>query len=1461
MALNVGELYASFGIDSKGLDGQISGIQKQCESIASGLTKSGAIMTAAVTAPIVKVGKEIFKAGTEFEAQMSKVQAIAGLDSDVEKDAQAINELTQAALEMGSTTQFTATEAGEALEYMAMAGWKTDSMLAGLKPIMDLAAASGESLGKTSDIVTDAMTAFGYTLENCGGDTDAFNEQVTHFSDVLAAAATNANTNVSMMGESFKYVAPLAGTLGYSVDDMAIALGLMANNGIKASQAGTSMRNILQHLIDPTESQEGAMKALGLSLYDSNGKAKDFYEVMGDMRKAAKESGVDMQEVRKQVDKLDEELEKGTITEAEYDKQVQALCEGSEDFLFYVTNLAGARGLSGMLSIMNASDEEFEKMTEAITHCDGATAKMAKTMLDNTKGKITLFKSALEGLEITLWTRIAPAFDKVVETATGWVDSFRKLSPETQTAALKLAGLAAAAGPTMLIMGRIVSAVTKLGPALMALFSPLGIVAGGLAMMAIAAVDADNDIGKMLEEIGTNAATTLSSFDSTIEQTFSDISSRMPALAASLSIFFGTLLPAAINTASTALLGIINTLSENSDEILGVGLSIINGVVEGLSTNLPKLIPAGFKLVAKLGQSIIQAIPVITLGAARIVEAIIKGIGETDFTSCASSILTGINTAITEAATTADGIADTIVGLINTYFTADKIISGLTNATNIANGFFTAITNAFTTIGETGVNIVDKIVNAIIGVINGMSGTEFSGKLGTLATSIINGIVNSLVSLGTAGSDILSSIIDGIATILGKITDGDFSTNMGSVAEAVMTAIGNGIGTIDLASGEIKSNLITSIGGLLGKLTSTDFLSGFTSVASTLIEGLGKAIGGAFRSSGEIIKGIATALSTGLSNGNIGGMLGNLNSLGTAVVGAIAEAIRGAAGSAASIISAVGELLQAALNRGDDDTSILGDLTTLGTSIIDAIVSALGEVAQEAGPILVALSNAISGINWTDVGADLGGFVTALIENLVTAVQSQSFADVVGAIGTAIGSLAGSLTNAAASLVQGLVSAMLNPELWAGLITGIGTILKTTLETARQAIDAWQEAAGLKKTVTQVDSEGRVDINTYLNGYEGGQFAKYLHDKGILSWIGLNDNEEVEFGVTIAPEFEYLFNGEGTEEWLQIVENYRAKVEGREPETITIEQPVDIQPTATGGEESVDVVQQFTDTVNEQLEELGLSTDQNVDLTTSANVTANVENVEVGNDTSIQAEAQTAVDTALAAINLTADVTVATSVTVEISDSDAESVGETLGQGLGDGMAGGISSKSGAVASAAGGLVRVAGSALRSSYTSYSSGVNFGQGFVDGINSKLESVRSAARALASAANNAVSNVTQESSPSRVMIRSGEYFGEGFVIGIHDKVRAVKREASAMATAATNALSLNSPFGIFSDANKQAAIARRNAIDYRRLALAMAAGPTPVLELDGVTVAEVNATNTAKAQNGRTKAIAVRYGSK
>lgn len=289
----------------------------------------------------------------DFEAAMSQVQAISGsTQSDLTR-------LTAKAKEMGATTKFTAAESAEAFNYMAMAGWNAEQMMGGIEGILNLAAASGEDLGTTSDIVTDALTAFGLKASDA-----------THFSDVLAQASSSANTDVGMMGETFKYVASMAGSLSYSIEDVALMTGLMANSGIKSTQAGTSLNSVLTRLATNSSGAADAIAALGVNFYDSAGNARPLGTVMGELREATK--GMNQEQ-------------KSNLA----------------------NTVAGMEAQKGLLAILNASEDDYNKLADAISNADGASKRMSDTMMDNLSGDITLFQSAVDGLKISLGERMS----------------------------------------------------------------------------------------------------------------------------------------------------------------------------------------------------------------------------------------------------------------------------------------------------------------------------------------------------------------------------------------------------------------------------------------------------------------------------------------------------------------------------------------------------------------------------------------------------------------------------------------------------------------------------------------------------------------------------------------------------------------------------------------------------------------------------------------------------------------------------------------------------------------------------------------------------------------------------------------------------------------------------------------------------------------------------------------------
>lgn len=348
-------------------DGAKKSWEESNQSTESATSKMAGLMkksAAVIGVASVAAAKKTIDVGKSFEAGMSEVQAISGASGkDLEK-------LSAKAKQMGATTKFSATESATALKYMAMAGWKTNQMVSGLSGVMNLAAASGEDLGTVSDIVTDSMTAFGLKAKDSG-----------HFADVLAKASSSSNTNVAMMGETFKYVAPLAGSMKYSIEDTATAIGLMANAGIKGSQAGTSLRSIITRLVKPPKDAATALNALGISTTKADGSMKPLRETMAELRE--KFSG---------------------LTESQKAS--------------YASSIAGQEAMSGLLAIVNASDSDFNKLQKAIDNSSGAAKKQADVMNNNLQGALYDLGSVAESVGIGIYEDIKTPLTKAVGVGT-----------------------------------------------------------------------------------------------------------------------------------------------------------------------------------------------------------------------------------------------------------------------------------------------------------------------------------------------------------------------------------------------------------------------------------------------------------------------------------------------------------------------------------------------------------------------------------------------------------------------------------------------------------------------------------------------------------------------------------------------------------------------------------------------------------------------------------------------------------------------------------------------------------------------------------------------------------------------------------------------------------------------------------------------------------------------------------
>lgn len=352
------------------------------------------------------LAKSVIETGMAFDTSMSRVQAVSGATAD-EMDA-----LEQKADALAASTKFNGQQIADAFSYMGMAGWKAQDMLGGIDGVLNLAAAGGSELATTSDIVTDSLTAFGQSANEAG-----------RLADVMAAAMANSNTNIEMMGETFKYAAPLAGAMGYSMEDVAIATGLMANSGIKATQAGTSLRSVFTRLsTEPKEAAE-AMHALGVSLDDGHGNMKSLMEVMQELRGSFGTLKISQAELERELNRLDSALESGEMAEEEFAEAQAALMErayGAEGAMKaqYASMLAGKNGLSGFLAIVNSSDKDFNDLTDAIYNSKDAAAEMAATMLDNLEGDLTLLDSAFYDFKKVLYEAVESPLRNLVQMVT-----------------------------------------------------------------------------------------------------------------------------------------------------------------------------------------------------------------------------------------------------------------------------------------------------------------------------------------------------------------------------------------------------------------------------------------------------------------------------------------------------------------------------------------------------------------------------------------------------------------------------------------------------------------------------------------------------------------------------------------------------------------------------------------------------------------------------------------------------------------------------------------------------------------------------------------------------------------------------------------------------------------------------------------------------------------------------------
>lgn len=678
-------------------------IGSNLQSAGKSITSAGKTLTTHVTVPIVGLGTAAVKTTSDFESAMSKVSAISGATGS---DLDALNQKAQ---EMGAKTKFSATESAEAFTYMAMAGWKTEDMLQGIDGIMALAAADGLDLATTSDIVTDALTAFGLSADDSG-----------HFADVLAAAASNANTNVSLLGESFKYAAPVAGALGYSAEDTAIALGLMANAGIKGSQGGTALRSSLSRLIKPTDDAAALMEQYGLSMTNADGSMKSLGEVMEMLR-----------------------TKMGGLSEAE---QAQA-----------AATLFGQEAMSGMLAVINASDSDYEKLTSAIYGADGAAQQMADTMLDNLSGQLTLLKSALEGLAIQFGEILMPYIKQFVQWLQNLVQKLQEMTPEQKEQIVKWAAFAAAIGPVLLAVGKLVTGIGNVISVFGKLKTAIPAVKGALVAVKGAIAGISAPVVAVVAVIGTLVAAF-----ATLWKTNEEFRNKITAIWNQIKGTFDKLCQ-----------GIVDRLNKFGFDFENIG-EVLKAIWEGFCNFLAPIFEGVFQNITNTFDTIVNVI----LGILDFFIAIFTGDWEGAWDAIKGifeSIWNGIVAWFQNIGNTLFGILDVICGWFgttwdNTWNSIKQFFVDIWNSivsffTNIIDTIKTSVSNFVTTIinffAQLPTNIANFITNAWNSVVTWA--TNMVNKAREMGQNFLNAVVEFFTDLPYKIGHFIGSALTNVA--------------------------------------------------------------------------------------------------------------------------------------------------------------------------------------------------------------------------------------------------------------------------------------------------------------------------------------------------------------------------------------------------------------------------------------------------------------------------------------------------------------------------------------------------------------------------------------------------------------------------------------------------------------------------------------------------------------------------
>lgn len=695
------------------------------KSVGDKVTGAGKTLTAGVTAPIVALGGLSVKTAADFESAMSRVGAVSGATGE---DFQKLEKLAR---DMGATTQFSASEAADGLNFMAMAGYDTEQMISSLPGVLNLAAAGGTDLAIASDIVTDAMTGLGM-----GAD------ETNRFVDIMAATITKSNTNVEMMGETMKYVAPVAGALGINMEDLSVATGLMANAGIKGSQAGTALRAGLTRLVDPPRAAANVMDDLGISIQKNADGSINMAGMMEHLR-----------------DRL-----------GGMDNAAQAAA---------ISTIFGQEAMAGWASIVNASEEDFNGLTEAIQNSDGRAEDIAKTMNDNLNGSLKELRSAMEEAAISIGEVLIPFVRKLTVFLNDLFNRFNQLSPSAKALIVLFGAIAAAIGPILLVLGTMISvmgnaflviakilphlaklrtAFTVIRTAMLALTGPIGLTIAIITALAIA-------IYKNWDTVKAKTIEVFNFLRAWIPQTFNTLKAAVVGIAQSIvtgvvgrfnAIRHGIAL--AIQGASNLAIAVFNVMR---NAVIAVAVAIATGVVERFNairagvaaavTAVSNVVRVIFNALRAYILAVVTAYRTIFTTGFNAIRSVVSSISN-GIRSVAVAAFNGLRAGIAAAVNGVRSVVSSVFGAVRSLTSSllngarsagisafNSLRSGVSSAVNgvrsVVSSVFSGIRNLITNPIEAAKNSVLRIIDQIKGAFSRMNITIPKPKLPRISVS------------------------------------------------------------------------------------------------------------------------------------------------------------------------------------------------------------------------------------------------------------------------------------------------------------------------------------------------------------------------------------------------------------------------------------------------------------------------------------------------------------------------------------------------------------------------------------------------------------------------------------------------------------------------------------------------------------------------------------------------------